>query len=61
MDRAGGRLDQPGQRPERGRLPRTIRADERDDAATRHLETDAVKRLDSTIGDLEIFDSKQGG
>ena len=49
---------QPGQRTQRCGLARAIRADQGDNALVRHLQRDAVQRLDRAVANFEASDFK---
>src|SRR4051794_33074957 len=52
------RLEQTADRAQRRRLARAVRADERDDLALLHVETDAVQRGDLAVADRKIVDAE---
>ena len=60
-DPAGARLEQTAHGAQERRLPRAVRADQRDDLARLHLEVDRAQREDRAVGDRERLDAQQRG
>ena len=54
LDRPAPRMVEPVDRPQRRRLARAVRADQRHDLALVHLDRDALQRLDRAVERLDV-------
>src|SRR5262249_8476163 len=58
--RAGGRREEPGEHPDRGRLPGAVRTEEAQDLPLRHLEADVVHGDERVELACEVLGAKEG-
>src|SRR5207245_6765128 len=58
-DASSGRLQETGDRPQRGRLAGAVRADEGDDLAFAHFARDASQRVDGAVVHVEAIEAQE--